>query len=81
MNDSATPGVLLTSEDGSQYFIPHADLSQYAVRPPEEATADVTAAAPRVDAFSVSRTGSTEPGTAAYSPAESPVAFPPFPEN
>jgi len=72
MNDPSAPGVLLKSEDGSHYFIPYSDLSQYAAHHPNEA--DVASEAPRVDAFSVSRTGSE-----AYSAAA--VAFPPFPEG
>ena len=72
MNDQSTEGVLLKSEDGSHYFIPYSDLSQYAAHRPNEA--DVAPEAPRVDALSVSRTG-----TDAYSAAA--VAFPPFPEN
>ena len=72
MNDPSTSGVLLKSEDGSHYFIPYSDLSQYAAHQPNEA--DVAAEAPRVEALSVSRTG-----TEAYSAAA--VAFPPFPEG
>ena len=72
MNEQSTEGVLLKSEDGSHYFIPYSDLSQYAAHRPNEA--DVAPEAPRVDALSVSRTG-----TDAYSGAA--VAFPPFPEN
>jgi len=74
MNDPSTPGVLLKSEDGSHYFIPYSDLSEYAAEQAHEVTADAAAGAPRVDAFSVKRTGD-----AGYSPAA--VAFPPFPEN
>jgi hypothetical protein len=73
MNDPSTPGVLLKSEDGSHYFIPYSDLSQYAEQH-QEVTEDVAAAAPRVDALSVSRSGD-----AGFEPAE--VAFPPFPEH
>lgn len=74
MNDSSTSGLLLQSEDGSHYFIPYADLKQYAEQPQQEVSDDVAAAAPRVDALSVSRAGD-----AGYEPAE--VAFPPFPEQ
>jgi hypothetical protein len=72
MNDATTPGVLLKSEDGSHYFIPYSDLSQYAAHHPNEA--EVATEAPRVEALSVSRTGAE-----AYSAAA--VAFPPFPEG
>jgi hypothetical protein len=72
MNDPSTAGVLLKSEDGSHYFIPYSDLSQYAAHHPNEA--EVASEAPRVEALSVSRTG-----TEAYSAAA--VAFPPFPEG
>ena len=72
MNDPSTPGVLLKSEDGSHYFIPYSDLSQYAAQHADEATVDD--AAPRVEAFSVSQAGAD-----AYSAAA--VMFPPFPEG
>lgn len=72
MNDPSTPGVLLKSEDGSHYFIPYSDLSQYAAHPPNEATVDE--GAPRVEALSVSQAGSDSYSAAA-------VMFPPFPEG
>ena len=72
MNDPSTAGVLLKSEDGSHYFIPYSDLSQYAAHHPNEA--EVAAEAPTVEALSVSRTGAD-----AYSAAA--VMFPPFPEG
>ncbi len=58
MSGEPTPGVLLKGEDGTHYFIPHADLSGYAVSDvPEslQAGADVAANVPRLPAFSVHR--------------------------
>jgi hypothetical protein len=55
MTDEATPGVLLTGEDGKHYFIPNSDLSQYAVGDVGDAAERVADAAPQIAAFSVSR--------------------------
>lgn len=54
MTDEAPTGVFLTGADGSHYFIPAADLSQYA-RPsvPDDASDEVARTAPRLDAFSI----------------------------
>jgi hypothetical protein len=52
-----TEGVLLRSADGGHYFIPHTDLGQYEVGGAGGDLGDrVAQAAPRIDAFSVSRT-------------------------
>lgn len=58
MTGESTPGVLLKGEDGTHYFIPKTDLSQYAVSDvpaPLAAGADVADNVPRLHAFSVSR--------------------------
>ena len=58
MTGEPTPGVLLKGEDGTHYFIPHTDLSGYAVSDVPEALqagADVAANVPRLPAFSVQR--------------------------
>ncbi len=62
MTDEPTPGVLLKGEDGSHYFIPHTDLSAYAVEG-EPGSLDQIAANPRLDAISVQK-ASGEPGDA-----------------
>jgi hypothetical protein len=54
MNDETQSGVLLKGADGSHYFIPAADLSQYAAGDvPQDAADDVARTAPRLDAFSI----------------------------
>jgi hypothetical protein len=57
VTDESTPGVLLQGEDGTHYFIPHTDLSGYAVSIPKPlaAGADVADNVPRLHAFSVKR--------------------------
>jgi hypothetical protein len=68
MTDQTTPGVLLKGEDGSHYFIPHAEMSRYAVsNVPDEVSDGVAQAAPKVNAFSVERaSGGTEAAAAFY---------------
>jgi hypothetical protein len=74
MSDEKTPGVLLKSDDGNHYFIPAADLSQYAVGDLEAGVSDgVARAAPQVHAFAVKRSGG-ESGAA-------PATFDPMPEG
>jgi hypothetical protein len=74
MTDETTPGVLLKGADGSHYFIPTGDLSQYAVADLPAAVSDgVARAAPQVHAFSVERSTGT--------PAEGAAAFFPMPEG
>jgi|tagenome__1003787_1003787.scaffolds.fasta_scaffold19736192_2 hypothetical protein len=70
MTDERTPGVLLRSEEGSHYFIPAADLSQYAVGDlPAEVRDGVATAAPQVHAFSVQRAaGASDEVGAAFFP-------------
>jgi hypothetical protein len=70
MSDQGNPGVLLRGDDGSHYFIPAGDLSQYAVDAEPDTADRVAGAAPRVDAFSVAQTES-----------ESTVAFMPIVER
>lgn len=73
MTDEKTPGVLLKSEDGSHYFIPAADLSQYSVGDlPADVSDGVASAAPQLHAFSVKRSGGD--------PTE-PAVFDPMPEG
>jgi hypothetical protein len=69
MSDEATPGVLLKSADGNHFFIPHTDLSKYAVEASADAGGEVAAGAPRVVAFAVRR------------PAAEAAAFMPMPED
>jgi hypothetical protein len=64
MTEGTTPGVLLKGADGSTYFIPHADLSQYATGDLPDEVNDRVASAPRLDALSVERQD-TEGGTGA----------------
>ena len=72
MSDENTPGVLLKSEDGNHYFIPTADLSQYAVGDlPAGVSEGVASAAPQVHAFSVKRSGGES----------APATFDPMPEG
>lgn len=85
MTGESTPGVLLKGEDGTHYFIPHTDLSQYAVADvPEPLTAggDVAENVPRLHAFSVQRVGGED---AAHMPmpegAAETAAFMPMPEG
>jgi hypothetical protein len=67
MTDETTPGVLLKGDDGSHYFIPTADLSQYAVGDlPAEVSDGVASAAPQVDAFSVERSDTAEAAAAFF---------------
>jgi hypothetical protein len=70
MTDETTPGVLLSSADGSHYFIPAGDLKQYAVSDlPAEVRDGVASAAPQVPAFSVERSaGAKAEGAAAFFP-------------
>jgi hypothetical protein len=62
VTDESTPGVLLQGEDGTHYFIPHSDLSGYAVSIPKPlaAGADVADNVPRLHAFSVKRVDESE---------------------
>lgn len=56
MADEPTRGVLLRGADGSHYFIPHTDLSGYAVDdPPADLAEHLDAKAPRLAAFQVQR--------------------------
>jgi hypothetical protein len=82
MSDEATPGVLLKSADGSHFFIPHTDLSKYAVEASADAGGEVAAGAPRVDAFAVQRPEGDE-SAAAYMPMpeNSAAAYMPMPEG
>jgi hypothetical protein len=60
--DAPTPGVMLRAADGSHYFIPHTDLSEYTVeKPPAEVGEHLDQNAPRVDAFEVQRAGGDAP--------------------
>ena len=54
MTDETPNGVLLKGADGSHYFIPAPDLSQYAVpHVKEEKSDEVTSTAPQLDAYSI----------------------------
>ena len=55
MTDETPNGVLLKGADGSHYFIPATDLSQYAVAAhvTEEKSDEVTSAATQLDAYSI----------------------------
>ena len=69
MTDEGTKGVLLRSDDGSHYFIPHTDLQQYAVSDASDDLGDkVAQAAPRVDAFTVTRSETEEDTAVAFVP-------------
>lgn len=64
-----TPGVLIKGEDGTHYFIPHTELSQFAVGSLPDVAESVAAAAPRLDAFTVQQTSvETEDTAAAFFP-------------
>jgi hypothetical protein len=59
MTDETPNGVLLKSADGSHYFIPAADLSQYAApHVPEDKSDEVTSTAERLDAYSIDASNS-----------------------
>lgn len=81
MSDEATPGVLLKSADGNHFFIPHTDLSKYAVDPSPDASGEVAAGAPRVEAVAVQRPEGA--GTDAFMPMpeDSAAAYMPMPEG
>ena len=54
MTDETPNGVLLKGADGSHYFIPHTDLSQYAApQVTDDLHEQVASTAPRLDAFKV----------------------------
>jgi hypothetical protein len=54
MTDETPDGVLLKGADGSYYFIPATDLSQYAApQVTDKAGSEVANTAPRLDAFSI----------------------------
>lgn len=72
MSDDGTPGVLLRGEDGSHYFIPHTDLSQYTVGAEPDTADRVAAAAPRVDAYTVHRAGGSDDRVAFFPMPEAP---------
>jgi len=66
MGDEKTDGVLLRGADGD-YFIPSAELAQFAVPDNPDPEGAVAASAPRVDAFAVRREpaeGAAEDATA-----------------
>jgi len=53
-DETPNVGVLLKGADGSHYFIPATDLSQYAApHVTEEKSDEVTSTAPRLDAYSI----------------------------
>ena len=53
-DETPNVGVLLKAADGSHYFIPATDLSQYAVpHVTEEKSDEVTSTAPQLDAYSI----------------------------
>ena len=67
MTDAPTPGVLLRGADGSHYFIPHTDLSGFAVEDPAaEVGEHLDANAARLDAFEVQRAGGEAPAAEAW---------------
>jgi hypothetical protein len=54
MTDEPPNGVLLKGSDGSHYFIPTTDLSQYsAPQVTDDLHEQVASQAPRLDAFSI----------------------------
>ena len=54
MTDETPNGVLLKAADGSHYFIPATDLSQYAApHITEDKTDEVTSKAPQLDAYAI----------------------------
>jgi hypothetical protein len=56
-----TTGVLLRSESGHRYFIPHTQLDGYKVEEAEVNHNDVNERAPRMEAWSAQRTGDNAP--------------------
>jgi hypothetical protein len=59
MNDETPNGVLLKAADGSHYFIPATDLSQYAApHVTEEKSDEVKRAASQIDAYSIDASSS-----------------------
>ena len=55
-DETPNVGVLLKAADGSHYFIPATDLSQYAQpHVSEEKSSDFTSTAPRFDAYTIDR--------------------------
>ena len=58
MTDETPNGVLLKGADGGHYFIPAADLSQYAAtHVTDDMSDEVARTAPRLDAFSIDSSG------------------------
>jgi hypothetical protein len=81
MSDEATPGVLLKGADGKHFFIPHTDLSKYAVEGSPDAGGELAAGAPRVDAFAVQRGAGDETAAFMPMPEDSAAAYMPMPEG
>jgi hypothetical protein len=81
MSDEKTPGVLLKSADGNHFFIPHTDLSKYAVKGSPDAGGEITAGAPRVEAFGVHQQVGGDTDVYMPMPEDSAAAFMPMPEN
>ena len=81
MSDESTPGVLLKGADGKHFFIPHTDLSQYAVEGSSDEDSEVAAGAPRVEAFSVQRGEGGDTDAYMPMPEDSAAASMPMPEG
>lgn len=82
MSDEGTPGVLLRGADGSHFFIPHTDLSKYAVDGAPDTGDAFENESLQVDAVAVQH--SADEGAAAFMPmpeASSAAAFMPMPEG
>ena len=80
MGDSAPPGVLLRGADGSQFFIPHTYLSQYAVQAVSDDD-EVGDDAPTLIAFAVQRQDGEDAAAFMPMPEGDAAAFMPMPEG
>jgi hypothetical protein len=56
-----TTGVLLRSEDGHRYFIPHTQLDQYAVNHEKVDHGDIATSAPRMEAWAAQQDDEQSP--------------------
>jgi hypothetical protein len=71
MTDVPEKGVLLRGADGSHYFIPHSDLSGFAVdNPSDDVGQHLEANAPRLDAYDVQQASDPSAAAAWFVPGD-----------
>ena len=81
MSDDGTPGVLLRGADGNHFFIPHTDLSKYALDSAPETGDAFETESVHVEAVAVQQ--SDDAGATAFMPMPEggAAAFMPMPEG